>query len=246
MLFAILILSGCSNMGWETFHEGTYKGTKYQLQSKQTTSFMSSAGGRIEWQMKLGNLKPVEFGVENTDWSPPYSTKIYGNTPFHYITDKDTVYTGKDYEPGSYAVFNTMLYLFPGAEDERNQKYYEFMRDEWKKIDEMMMKNRKPYNDFPHIIGLVFGEREKFVKRYTGKYMNETWNLTIPPDGRILFESENGGQTSAGLSLKVQMPGKKIFLRQDGLTLQELAHFTDKNKVSITKDFNIEQIASEK
>ncbi len=249
MTFYIMILGilsslfSCGDFSWKTFKEGDYKGMKYKVQSKETRGFTRNS---ISYRVKLGNLSPINLDAENTDWSAPYSTIIYGKTPFYFITDKDTAYVIEQKDPEQWTAFplkpnNTMLYLFSDKSDESNQKYYEFFRDEWKKIDKQILKDKESINDFPNIIGVVFNEREKFVKQYKGKYLNQNYEITINPDGRIILESQDGAQTLGGLSQKIQMPGKRIFLEKQGLTMNELQKFVDKNGISITKEFEIIQ-----
>lgn len=237
LFIALLMIVSCNNFGWKNIEEGNYKGTPYYIQEKEERSFTSAT---LHWRVKLGNLKPVELGFENTDRNPPYSTKIYGKTPFHYITDKDTIYTGRSYDFGSPNPSKTMLYLFSGK-DETNQKYYEFFRDEWQNASARMSNDQESFKKFPHIIGVVFGNQKQFIKTYKSSIKNVDWEIKINPDGRINVQNEDGVETS-GLSENVQMPGEKIYIVSDfEFSLNELNTFKNKSGKSITEDFNFIQ-----
>ena len=242
LVILALFVSSCSPL-WVTIETGTYKGTKYQLQER-SSSGMFSVSNSLDWRIKLGDLPALPINANTTEWGPPYSTDIYGADAYLFISDKDTVYKNQLPAPEALKTFYSMLYVSPAAIDEGAfEEYYTFMKDAWPGIDSSNTQDDP--RSLPHIIGLVYGNRDKYIMKFKGMHNGKPMVLIIENDGRINLVNDDKWQQEnySGLSQKVQMPGKKILLNphpQDGgLTMGELKSFRNEQQLPVDKFFSI-------
>jgi hypothetical protein len=237
---------------WKTFHEGTYNGMPYVLQSREEKGFSTN---HIDWRVKLGQLPAAEITPSTTDWGIPYSNDIFGQAPYYYVTqnvpayqpEEDTTFQTNEHE-------YTMLYLSPKKFSKADyDQYCAFMKHEWSKIDSLYADT--DYGRFPHIIGLVYARQDDITKIYKGTYnpypgikpaqLKKAF-LRIQNDGRVqLVDDDQWRNISySGLSTRVQMPGKRLYLDTDptsgGLgSLAVVRTFKDEQGRSPDMDFQI-------
>lgn len=246
-------LSSCSFARWKTFYEGTYKGVPYVLQSREIKGFSTN---RIEDRFRLGDLPAVEITALTTDWGPPYSNDIFGTSPYCYTASTIPAYQN---EPDSATEASqhiyTLLYLSPGTFSRADyEQYCGFMKSEWPKIDRLYAE--KEYSHFPHLIGLVYARQDDITKRYNGSWVpypntepevSKKAFIRIQNDGRVeLVDDDQWRNISySGLSIRVQMPGKRLFLdtipHSGGLTMADIHTFKDEQGRSPDMDFKIEE-----
>ena len=238
-IFSLLAMFSCGTT--TTLEEGTFEEQAYTFKSTEYKGFTTNS---FEWRFKLGRLPTVEINALTTDWGPPYSDDLYGSTPFVYTAEHRSPYTNVD--DYSDVLTSTMLYLSPDrfSKSEFDQ-YVRFMKLEWPKID-TKHATQPGLRSFPHIIGLVYGEKTDFEKFFKGKKADDgaTYDYTIYIDGRIELGNTTGFIYS-GLSQKVQMPGKIIYLYTfpesptSGITLEKLKTYKDKKGKTIPDYFTI-------
>lgn len=253
ILFFSQLVSSCSFFAqWKTFYEGTYKGMSYVLQSLEEKGFSTN---HIDWRVKLGELPAAEITPSTTDWGPPYSNAIFGSAPYCYTaqnipayrSEEDTTFQTSEHE-------YTMLYLSPKTFSKADyDQYCSFMKSEWPNIDSLYAE--KKYSRFPHLIGLVYARQDDITKIYKGTYnpypglkpaKTKKAFLRIQNDGRVqLVDDDQWKNISySGLSTRVQMPGKRLYLDTDPTSggfssIETIRTFKDEQGRSPDMDFQI-------
>jgi len=219
------LFQSCTN-GWDNFHEGVVEGKKYVVQTRSVSNYFSSTN-RIEYRLRLGELPYLPINAQTTNWDVVYSTDIFGQDVFEYITTKDIQYTNNSEERVG---VRTFLYVLP--KDVRQQEYQEYARffksDEWQKADSVCISETRDSEPFPHIVGLVHGDPLNYRQDFKGKYLDQEYILRIENDGRVrLVDGGELGEVGTGLSPKVQMPDKVIYFSAEpgAITLDELKGF---------------------
>ena len=219
-LFFSQLVSSCGFAKWTTFHEGTYNGMPYALQSREEKGFSTN---HIDWRVKLGQLPTAEITPATTDWGPPYSNDIFGSAPYCYTTQRTPAYESEEdtsFQADEHAY--TMLYLSPKTFSRANyEQFCAFMKSEWANIDSLYTTEK--YTRFPHLIGLVYARQDDIIKIYKGSYkpypttepgLVHKAYIRIQNDGRVQLvdEDEASNIRYSGLSTRVQMPGKRLYL----------------------------------
>ena len=241
-------------VSWKTYNEGTFNGMPYVLQSRQIRGFST---GSNEERFRLGKLPIINIDAFTTDWGPPYSNDIFGTTPHCYTAQDIPLYRSEEKNAADYEPFEhnyTMLYLSPEefSKDDYD-RYCAFMKSEWPRIDKKYTSTE--YDNFPHIIGLVYARQDDITKTYKGRFKpyptTEPANvhraiLRIQNDGRVEMsdEDESNGIRYSGLSNRVQMPGKRLVLDTNpangGMgSLAVLRTFKDNRGRSPDMDFQV-------
>lgn len=222
-MITLLRLLGCANT--ESFHNGTFKGEPYELAYRETKGFSTNS---IYYEVKLGRRKWVKIDPNTTNWGPPYADDLYGNTRRVYIDKNHTSYSN---DPDNAVIHpSTMLYLSPSRfSQETFDQYAAFMQSEWPKIDHQF--GHQEDSNFPRIIGLVYGEQTEFARTFRGRNDRTDYVIRVEVDGRIRYGSPTlSFEQSSGLSEKVQMPGKIIYVstgKQAALSLAALQTYRD-------------------
>ena len=220
VLFWTQLLSSCGFAKWTTFHEGTYNGMPYALQSREEKGFSTN---HIDWRVKLGQLPAAEITPATTDWGPPYSNDIFGTAPYCYTAQNIPAYQPEEdtsFQAGEHEY--TMLYLSPKTFSKADyEQYCAFMKSEWPRIDSQYAGEK--YSRFPHIIGLVYARQDDITKIYKGSYnpypgiqpakLKKVF-IRIQNDGRVQLVDDDQwrNMSYSGLSTRVQMPGKRLYL----------------------------------
>lgn len=224
LMMSLLGLSACET--WKTFHTGTFRGKTYEVEELVTKGFDVS---RIDYAVKLDGQKRAVIDALTTNWGPPYADDLYGKAPRVYVDKQHAPYRNEPDNAVRHA--STMLYLSPDRFDrEAFDQYAALMQSEWPAIDRQ--HSRSEYNRFPHVIGLVYGESNEFVRTFRGRRDGKSYLIKVEPDGRIRYmdEGPSANDEYSGLSEKVQMPGKRIYVatgKEAGLSIAELNHYKD-------------------
>ena len=244
-------LSSCSLARWKTVYEGTCNGVPYVLQEREEKGFSTN---HIDYRVRLGNLPVADISPTTTDWGPPYSNAIFGSVPYCYTAPAIPAYQN---EPDSIAQANrhsyTLLYLSPKTFSKVDyDQYCGFMKSEWPRIDSLYADNS--YTRFPHLIGLVYARQDDITKIYSGSWVpypdtqpgvSKKVFIRIQNDGRVeLVDDDQWRNVSySGLSIRVQMPGKRLFLdttpHSGGLSMADIRRFKDDRGRSPDMDFQI-------
>ncbi|MBD2705027.1 hypothetical protein IC229_30640 [Spirosoma sp. BT702] len=231
-------LTGCEN--WKAFHTGTFNGEPYEVQFMESKGFSTN---RIDHAIKLGNRKRVVIDALTTDWGPPYADDLFGEAKRVYIDKNHVSYRN---EPDNAVQHpSTMLYLSPNQFSREDfDQYVALMHREWAAIDRKHANGE--YDHFPHIIGLVYGESDDFVRIFRASKNGKTYLLTIEPDGRIRYMADevSANDEYSGLSEKVQMPGKRIYVatgKNAGLSRTEILMYKDKSGKTLGDYFTLEE-----
>ena len=226
------------------FYTGTFEGETYKLTEIETKGFSTNS---FTHELKLGDRKPVKIDVHTTDWGPPYSDSLYGNTPRVYIpTRHSPAYHNRDND--SIRFGGTMLYLSPERFNRRAfDDYARFMKQVWPGIDQKYAD--QPYSSFPKLIGVVYGNQENFTLTFEGKKGGEPYTVTVDPDGRITYThvQQYSSDEYSGLSQRVQMPGKRILVSTkpdagtmyNGISLAQLSVYRDKTGKTLGDYFTL-------
>ncbi|GAB3700235.1 hypothetical protein GCM10027592_27020 [Spirosoma flavus] len=233
-------LTGCER--WKTFHTGTFNGETYEVQFLETKGFSTN---RIDYSVKLGNRKRVIIDALTTDWGPPYADDLYGQATRVYIGKNHVPYRN---EPDNAVQHpSTMLYLSPDrfSQDDFNQ-YVALLQRVWAAIDRKHASGE--YDHFPHIIGLVHGESDNFVRIFKALRNGKTYLLKIEPDGRVRYMADepSANDEYSGLSEKVQMPGKRIYVatgKETGMIRSEILTYKNDAGKTLEHYFKLEEKA---
>jgi hypothetical protein len=113
-------LQSCTD-GWENLHEGEWDGKKYVVQFKSESGYFSSSNN-IAYRLRLGELPYLPVNAQTTDWGVVYSTDIFGQDVFEYITTKDIQYSNREEPVGARA------FLYVSPKDVRQQEYEAYSR----------------------------------------------------------------------------------------------------------------------
>jgi hypothetical protein len=172
-------------------------------------------------------LPYLPIDAQTTNWDVVYSTDIFGQDAFEFITAKDIQYANNREEAVG---ARTFLYVLP--KDVSKQEYQEyagfFKSAEWQKADSICISETKDSVPFPHIVGLVHGDPSKYRQDFKGSYMDQEYIFRIENDGRVrLVDSGELGEVGTGLSPNVQMPGKIIYFSSEpgAITIDDLKKF---------------------
>ena len=216
------------------FHTGTFEGKTYTVTEIETKGFSTNS---FTHELKLPARKAVKINVFTTNWGPPYADDLYGSTPRVYIPARHnaTVYYNSDTDSTRFN--GTMLYLSPDRFSRQAfDDYARLMKQVWPAIDKKYAD--QPYTSFPNIIGLVYGNQEDFTLTFEGKKEGQAYTVRVEPDGRIIYTQVNkySSDEYSGLSLKVQMPGKRIVVSTQpnagqlysGVSMAQLKTYRDK------------------
>ncbi len=212
-------LAGCAS--WTNAHEGQWKGKTFALQHHYVTpGLFASHGGRNEWRIIYGNHAPVYMDL-NTDQGPPYSTDVYGASAF-IVKDASLRY---DDPPEKQAVWRSrevpyasMIYIpFKDADDKAGHAYFELLDQNWPLFEQWFQAHRM------RMLGIVQGSRDSFTQVFRGTMNGKKVKLVVTPDGRVTYSTDDTANPYAanhdvysGLSGKVRMPGKVLYLKGDG------------------------------
>lgn len=234
---AILICVSCAQ--FNSFYETEINGEKFVLQEKESKGFSTNS---FEWRFKYGDLPYLEISPAKTDWGPPYSTSIYGDSKFGYVTERDTLYKN---EIKTNETTHCFLYLNPHQISEKQfEEYLDFMKKNWEKETRQFEDN--DLRGFPQIIGIVYGNLDNFTRTFKGKL--KEWGtgdlvkvkLEVLPDGRIsLVDQKTLSDNYSGLSQQVIMPGKILKFKDDTYSLDDIKTLKDKDGKDITDYFKI-------
>lgn len=237
-IFSIFQLFSCKEES--IAYESSYKETKVVLKSINAKGPVSNT---ITWHLQLGNLHPVMIDALTTDLrGRPYSDDIFGNATRYYLDDDTAQYHNE--AMSRQPVTPTMLYFSKDKYDEESfEAYADLFRNKWREIESTVNKEY-PYIK-EHIIGIVHGAADDFVKEFEGMYGNKKMILRIDNDGRVRLMPREGNRDEvySGLSAVVQMPGKKLYLdsntQNNGLTSEELYTFRNTKGETIEVVFEI-------
>lgn len=191
----------------QVIYSGTFEGEPYELISVETKGFSTNS---IDYVIKSERMRSLEIDATTTDWGPPYADDLYGNTPRAYLTNGPSRYRN---EPDNAVQHpSTMVYLSPKHFSRAAfDLYTRFMKSEWPKIDRKF--GHEEYSHFPHIIGLVYGKQADFTRTFQGRKDRTDYIIRVEVDGRIRYGSPDlSFEEYSGLSEKVQMPGKRIYV----------------------------------
>jgi hypothetical protein len=220
-------MQSCTD-GWENLHEGEFEGKKCVVQFRSVSGYFSSTN-RIEYRLKFGDLPYLPIDAQTTDWGVVYSTDIFGQDVFEYITTKDIQYSNTEETPAA----RTFLYVSP--KDVSQQEYQEYSRffksAEWQQADSVCIRETRDSEPFPHIVGLVHGDPLNYRQDFKGMYLDQEYILRIENDGRVrLVDDGELGEVGTGLSSKVQMPDKVIYFSAEpgAITMDDLKGFKNK------------------
>ncbi len=236
LMMTLLSLFGCAKT--HTFHTGTFNGVPYELQSTEKKGFTTNS---ISYAVKLGRWKTAKIDALTTDWGPPYADDLYGDALRVYIDPNHTPYSNERDNPHLHP--STMLYLSPKRfSREAFDQYVALLKSEWTTIDRLF--KRDEYDRFPHIIGLVYGEQQGFTRIFRGKKDGQNYYIAVEPDGRIRFEQDQkfGAVEYCGLSEKVQMPGKILYVatgKDAGLPLSAFQAYRDERGKTLSDYFTL-------
>ncbi|MBO0951063.1 hypothetical protein [Fibrella forsythiae] len=237
-LLSLLGLIACDNA--HTVLKGSFKGKPYELLSIETKGFSTN---RIDYALKLGSYKQVRIDALTTDWGPPYADELYGNARRVYIDKSPAPYSNQGDDPQRHPA--TMLYLSPERfSKDVFEQYASLLQSEWPVIDQQFARDE--YDRFPRILGLVYGEPQSFARLFTGKKEGKPHAIKVEPDGRVRYSplTDWANDEYSGLSDKVQMPGKHIYVatgKLTGLTLAQVQSYKDELGKTLSDYFLVQE-----
>lgn len=236
-LISIISLFSCKT--YDTIYEGKFKGQNYSITSIETKGPSTNS---FDYELKFGNLKSVMINALTTNLSVLYSKDVFKNTEYITLPVPQTPYMNEyNYDE---KIESTVLY-FPEDRFTKDEfkKYSELMISEWPNIDKKFIK---PYTSFPRIIGIVYGNDKNFTLTFKSDYDGKPYLLVVQPDGFIKFYADDDKRNYeySGLSDKVQMPDKIIFLKtgkEAKLAQKDILNFKDNNGKNLNDYFIIKE-----
>ena len=236
-------------------YKGNYNGETFVVRAHETRSFN---GNRTDWRIKLGDLPEVPInitrrrgtpippgGAVSTDWGVPYSDEIFGEHEHIYFGDRpDYSNVGDDYSNEMEPQHDqSLLYVSRRLSTAQFQQYAVMMTAKWAEVDASLTGDD---NNFPHLIGLVHGERPLFIRTFRGECNGVSHVLRVDPDGYVNFGIDDAAAPSNHMRhCKVRMPGKVIalhtlYLWEDYLTTKaQIATFKDEVGQRIESTFEL-------
>lgn len=194
------------NADKEVIYKGMYKNQKVIVKSITKAGFSTNT---IYYSIKLGDLKSINIDYSSTDnRGVPYHDSVFEPIKPVYIDTNFTYQNEITYD--SLEDFS-ILYIAKSVVNEKQYYTYEdFFKNKWPEIQKILKSNKIGFA--PHIVGVVYGNREDFIKSFKGPFENKIFDLTISPDGEIILNTtgNTAGMQNSGLSNKIQMPGRFI------------------------------------
>lgn len=235
VLLSLFGLWGCSST--QSRPLDNYKGMPVQLITVSKRDFST---GSIVYGIKIGDHKAVMLDAHSMDlYDRPYSDDIFGNRPRVYADTNNEAYLNsinydRDVNP-------SMLYINPEKYSrETFDIYADFFVHQW------MAEEKQINKDFPyiknHIIGVVYGARDDFIKRFYGSNNGIDYVFKISADGVIDYsrDEESLNYEGSGLAQKVEMPGKIIRIKDTlSFTEEKLKRYKDKAGKTMATYFTI-------
>lgn len=225
-------------------YAGTFRGQPYQLLSIETKGFTTN---RIDYALKLRGDKQVRIDALTTDWGPPYADELYGQARRVYTDPRPAPYANQRDNPQRHP--STMLYLSPKRFSAAAFEHYAaLLQSEWGAIDAQF--SRSEDDRFPRIMGLVYGQPQQFARLFKGNQQGKPYTIKVEPDGRIRYSpvTDWANDEYSGLSEKVQMPGKRIYVatgKLAGLSLTQLETYKDEQGKTLSAYFNVQEMPAD-
>lgn len=220
----------------KVIYKGEYKDKTVKVYEITHLGFSSNT---FTHTIKYDDLKPIPIDWSSTDnRGIPYDDSVFGTATPLYI-DKSYKYNNDvNYDDNK---GETLLYISNKDYSEKDYLLCEdFFKNNWLAVQKEIFKN---YSGFPnHIIGIIHGDRQDFIKIFKGNFESDFFNLTITPDGEIILGKESNIMMlqNSGLSDKVQMPGKIILKKSNEVGYSpNYDTFKDKNGKTINDYFKI-------
>lgn len=239
MISLMMIMQSCAGE-WRNIYAGQYDGKNYNIEVREIKGPSTNS---FECRIKYGSLKPLEINGATTDWGVPYSTDIFGSSAF-LIFDSSAAYSNIPFRPGDNHIKYSLIYIpSKGAEDKYTAAYFELLQNEWKNIQPII--NDKYGGGNTKFIGIAEGTGDNFTQKFSGKINGKPYLLVVENDGRVRWMQDDKSHNDeySGLSLKVQMPGKKIFFqrKENAITPEMLKDFKNKYGSNPLQNFDFEE-----
>lgn len=194
-----------------TVYEGTYKNDRVVVKQTIHSGFVRNT---VSHSVQIGRLRPVKIDYSSTDSrGAPYDKAMFELSKPVFI---DNSFSYENELVFDSPTTKTMLYLsaanFTPAE---YLAYQDFFKNHWLPIQKTLLDRQNGF--FTNILGVVYGDKKTFTKVFTGKLDNQNFSLTVYPDGEIVLQKADGprSELSHGLSKKVQMPGRVIYVMRN-------------------------------
>lgn len=225
---SIAMLWGCTSK--DELYKGNFEGKEYRFQQVTKNQGFNKAYSQTLKIETVSNVLHIDD--KNTSPGYPYSFDMYKGV-LHIILDSVSYQykNGYDNTAKDFAV----LYVHPNKfSTEDFEVFSKFFQNEWQNI-----KSKVPLNQgyrTLQIVALVYGTDEQFTHRFeNGKQSIEVWT-----DGQVNYSSGAGSVQSINLSEKIQMPGKKIYVSENGqFTMDELRAFRNKKDKPLEMEFDV-------
>lgn len=225
---SIAMLWGCTSK--DELYKGNFEGKEYRFQQVTKNQGFNKAYSQTLKIETVSNVLHIDD--KNTSPGYPYSFDMYKGV-LHIILDSVSYQykNGYDNTAKDFAV----LYVHPNKFSKEDfEVFSKFFQNEWQNI-----KSKVPLNQgyrTLQIVALVYGTDEQFTHRFeNGKQSIEVWT-----DGQVNYSSGAGSVQSINLSEKIQMPGKKIYVSENGqFTMDELRAFRNKKDKPLEMEFDV-------
>ena len=222
------MLWGCTSK--DELYKGNFEGKEYRFQQVTKNQGFNKAYSQTLKIETVSNVLHIDD--KNTSPGYPYSFDMYKGV-LHIILDSVSYQykNGYDNTAKDFAV----LYVHPNKFSKEDfEVFSKFFQNEWQNIKSKVPRNQG-YRTL-QIVALVYGTDEQFTHRFeNGKQSIEVWT-----DGQVNYSSGAGSVQSINLSEKIQMPGKKIYVSENGqFTMDELRAFRNKKDKPLEMEFDV-------
>ena len=229
-VFSIAVMFwGCSAKS--ELLSGAFEGSAYRFVRVDKNRIINTVSYPV---LRMDGIPDLLIDEKTTSAGYPYSFSIYQDVP-HVLLDSSTYqYSGAYDERARNFV---VLYISPDRFSERQRDIlFRFFRTEYPRV-QSNLSLRQEYRSL-NPVAVVYGTADDFNRRFVH---NAGEALEVWTDGEVHYRPMDGSVQSTNLGEWVQMPGKRIILREpyEPFTRERLREYKDANGKTLEDYFEL-------